>query len=85
VLLQEGDEAKDALKALAKKHGDAVPLTVPLGGAEPDSLEPYKLNAKVPYTVLVYKGKKVTANFALDKIGDAELKSILAEAAKVVK
>lgn len=84
VVLQDKATAEPRLKELAAKHGEAVPLTVPDGGAEPKSLDPYRLNAKVPYTVLVYNKKKVEANFALQKIGDDEVKQILDAAAKIV-
>ena len=84
VVLQERDAAEAPLKALAEGQKVSVPLVVPVGGPSAQSLQPYKLDPTVPYTVLVYDKKTVRANFALDKIGEAQIKEILAAAAKLL-
>ena len=81
VLLQEDSkETRAKLEALAKKHKLTIPLTINAKGKE--GPRGFKLNDKVKHTVLVYKGKKVAANFALNDLNPDSVKAIVAAAKK---
>lgn len=74
--------AKKTLVSFAKTNKlTAVDLTLNKSGSK--SPKGYKLNPKVKHTVLMYTGKKVVQNFALDKIDAAVTKKIVAAATKV--
>jgi hypothetical protein len=78
------EEATKKLKELAEKNKlEELALTINQSGSKaPGSL---KLNDKVKHTVLVYEGKKVKHNFALDKISEASVKEIVEKSKKVLK
>jgi hypothetical protein len=79
VLLGKPDDAAKAkLKKLAKDEKLAIPLTISFDKGA--TVDVQKLNEKVKTTVLVYKEKKVTANFALDKISDKDVEAVIAAA-----
>jgi len=82
LLAKESDEVKGKLKGLAKEHKLEIPLTI---SADPGINGKLKLNEKVKNTVLVWKGQKVTANFALNEITDKDVESIVAAAKETVK
>ncbi len=71
VLLADNNSDNQAkAAAFAKQHQIVLPLTIAADGSKgPGS---YKLNPDVPVTALLYKGKKVKANFALAAPGDKE-------------
>ncbi len=71
---KDGDEAKAKLQKLAKAEKLEIPLTINL---DPSTRKAFKLNEKVKNTVLVYRKKKVTANFALNEVGEKEIDSVL--------
>lgn len=79
---QERYEAK--VKELAEEKGIKLPIVFfadgPTGKTASKTL---KLNPEVKYTVLAYNKKKVTANFALNEIGDEAVGKVL-EAAKAI-
>ncbi|MFW6162972.1 MAG: hypothetical protein ACODAJ_09400 [Planctomycetota bacterium] len=62
VLLAENNNANQkVLTTLAEEDDISIPLTLPANGRDPGG---FRLNKDVPLTVLCYRGKKVTANFA---------------------
>lgn len=82
LLTDDKEAAKGKLEKIAKDGSvKNVPLCVNADGAKAPAA--YKVNEKVKHTVLVYKGKKVTANFALDAISKGDVEAI-AKAAKEV-
>ncbi len=82
VFMGKKDDATSAkLKKMAKDEKIEFPLTI---NAESGTAKKFKLNEKVKNTILVYKGKKVEASFALDKITEKDVASILEAAKKMV-
>ena len=65
-------ENQDKLTTLAEEHKLSIPLTLPADGKDPGAL---KLNKEVPLTVLVFRNKKVAANFALTDPAPADEKA----------
>jgi hypothetical protein len=84
VLLDDGDEkaAADKLRKLAAETGATFPLAVNDEGAK--TLRSHKLDPTVKHTILVYRGKVVVRNFALDGIREADVKEIVSAARKNV-
>jgi len=73
----DGVEASD-LEKLQESHKLTTPLTVAVKGHDK-----YKLNKDAAVTVLVYKGRKITDNFAFkDTKAAAEKAKDIAEAAQ---
>ncbi|MFP4056168.1 MAG: hypothetical protein ACLF0G_04800 [Candidatus Brocadiia bacterium] len=62
LLGKNNEENQKTLTELAEEHKLSIPLTLPASGKDPAK---FKLNKDVPVTVLVYKNKRVHANFAL--------------------
>ncbi len=81
VLLTDNNaENQKQVAAFAEKRGATLPMTIALDGSKGPGA--YKLNPDVPLTVLLYKGKKVKANFALPAASDDEAQA--KEAAAIV-
>lgn len=59
------DSIKPKLEALAKERKLSIPLTFADNKKE---IERLTLNPDVKYTIIVYKDRKVKANFAVNKI-----------------
>jgi hypothetical protein len=78
---KESDEAKEKLKGLAKEHKLEIPLTINVDGGLKEKL---KLNDKVKNTILIYKKKKITANFALNEITEKDVESVITAAKDAV-
>lgn len=85
VVFLEEDRAKlePKLKELAEKEQLLIPLTFAIDGAK--GPKAYKLHQDVKTTVLVYKEKKVNANFALQKVEKEDVEKILAAAKKMLE
>ena len=74
---KETDALKAKLKKLSKDEKLDIPLTI---NADGTTAEKFKLNDKVNVTVLVYRNKKVTANFAFNGIKEKDIEAVLASA-----
>ena len=73
---------KKTLASFAKTNKlAAVDLTLNKSGSR--SPRGYKLSSEVKHTVLMYTGKKVVQNFALNKIDAAVTKKVVAAATEV--
>lgn len=83
VLAKDRAAAEARLKALAEREKIEIPLTVALDG--PSGPKAYKLNPKAEATVLVYRNKKVVANFAYPKFRKANTQEILKAADKMLQ
>ena len=82
-LKDDVDAAKKTLVAFAKTNKlAAVDMTINMGGSK--SPKGYKLNPDVKHTILMARGNKVVANFALDKIDPATTKKVVAAATKLL-
>lgn len=80
VLMDKDEKAgKEKLKKLQAETGASFPLTVSKSGEK--SPAGYEVSSDVKSTILVYKDKKVVNNFALNKIGESDIKAVV-EAAK---
>ena len=77
---KNSDETKAKLKKLAKDHQIKFPLSI---NVDQGTAKKFKLNEKVKNTILIYKKKKVEANFALNKITEKDVTTVLT-AAKTV-
>jgi hypothetical protein len=75
---KDDEETRGKLKKFAKDEKLELPITVSADKAA--TVKTLKLDEKVKSTVLVYREKKVVANFALDKIGEKDVEAILAAA-----
>ncbi|MFQ5810967.1 MAG: hypothetical protein ACE5JM_15220, partial [Armatimonadota bacterium] len=73
VVVGDREKLQARVKDLASKQKLAIPLTFPAGGPDARDVQKYKLNPQVAHTVLVYNNKKVTSNFALQKIGAEDI------------
>ena len=85
VVFLEEDKTKlePKLKELAEQEQLSIPLTIAIDGVQgPKS---YKLHPDVKTTVLVYKEKKVQANFALQKVEKEDVEKILAAAKNMLE
>jgi aspartyl/asparaginyl-tRNA synthetase len=81
-LEKETDDAKAKLKKLAKDEKIVIPLTI---NADKETPKKFQLNDKVKYTVLVYRDKKVTANFALNTLAQKDIDTVLDAAKAALK
>jgi peroxiredoxin len=75
-------EAQEGLKKLAKEHKLEIPLTI---NADAEVVKKYKLNEKVKNTVILYRDKKVTGNFAFDEVTEKEIQAVLKAAKENAK
>jgi hypothetical protein len=82
VVFQSGRESKEAIEKLATEKSITIPVAHFLGGENDPAWARYKLNPAAKNTILVTKGKVVTANFVnLDvkefaKVADAAKKTL---------
>jgi len=79
-MAKDSDETKAKLKKLAKDHQLEIPLTICV---DKSTTGKFKLSDKVKNTILIYRRKKVEANFALNKITDQDIAKIVETAKKV--
>ena len=73
-LEKKSDETKAKLKKLAKDEKVEIPLTIADDSGIGKKLE---INDKVKNTILIWKGHKVTANFALNEIREKDVEEIV--------
>ncbi len=83
VLLSDEKDSDSKLRKLAEKHKLKLALTINKTGKK--APKNFKINDKVKHTVLIYKGKRVKANFALNEITEDDVKEISKTTAKVFK
>ena len=86
VLGEDADKAKENAAAFAKKHEITnVALVVPLDSE--NGPKSYKINPKAEVTVLIYKGFKVKANYALaaGDLNEKTIKAIIADTGKILE
>jgi hypothetical protein len=83
VVVGDREKLQDQVKDLASKQKLAIPLTFLADGPDGKTAQKYKLNPEVAHTVLVYDKKKVTTNFALQKIRAEDVKAVTAAADKI--
>lgn len=84
VLTEDADKTSASLKTLAKEQGvKNVPLTLVASKAGPPD---YQIAADADVTVMMWKGGKVRVNhaYAKGKLTEADVKTIVSEASKLV-
>ncbi len=83
VVVAAREEHEAQVKQLAQEKELALPIVFFADGPTGATSQTLKLNQEVKYTILAYKGKSVTANFALNEISD-EVAAKVTEAADAI-
>lgn len=80
VVFTGGPELKDPIEKVAADHSISIPLTFLPQGTNASDYAQFKVNPDAHNTVLVYKDKRVTANFVnVTKATFAEVEKATAE------